>query len=62
MVTGELENELSALVERLKSGGTQQQCAELRERIAALRNAIAHRERNTVFMRDSFIDDEGNDD
>jgi hypothetical protein len=58
MVTGELENELSALVERLKSGGAQQQCAELRERIAALREAIAHRERNIAFVRDSFMDGE----
>lgn len=58
MVTGELENELSALVERLRFGGTQQQCAELRERIAALRDAIAHRERNVAFVRDSFIDGE----
>jgi hypothetical protein len=57
-MVNELENELSALVERLKSGGTQQQCAELRERIAALREAIAHRERNIAFVRDSFMDAE----
>jgi hypothetical protein len=57
-MVNELENELSALVERLKSGGTQQQCAELRERIAALRGAIAHRERNIAFVRDSFMDGE----
>jgi hypothetical protein len=58
MVTGDLENELSALVEQLRFGGTQQQCTELRERIAAVREAIAHRERNIAFVRDSFVDGE----
>jgi hypothetical protein len=58
MVNTKLEDELSALVERLKFGGTQQQCAELRARIEAVREAIAHRERNIAFVRDSFVDGE----
>jgi hypothetical protein len=53
-----LEDELSALVDRLRSGGTQQQCNELRERIASVREAIQHRERNIAFVRDEFVDDD----
>jgi hypothetical protein len=45
-MVSELENELSALVDQLRLGGTQQQCAELRAPIEAVREAIAHRERN----------------
>ena len=51
----ELEAELSALVEQF--GGAQQQCAELRERITAVREAIQHRERNIQFVTDAFTDD-----
>jgi hypothetical protein len=58
MVTGDLENELAKLVEQLRPGGTQQQCTELRARITAIREAIAHREKNIAFVRDDFIDGE----
>jgi hypothetical protein len=54
----DLEAQLVALTERLKFGGTQQQCAELREKIAAVREAIQHRERSITFVHDDFIDDE----
>jgi hypothetical protein len=57
-VVNKLEDELSALVERLKFGGTQQQTTELRERIAAVREAIQHRERNIQFVTDAFMDGE----
>jgi hypothetical protein len=36
-MVNELENELTALTDRLRFGGTQQQCAELRARIEAVR-------------------------
>lgn len=57
-MVNELENELTAPTDRLRFGGTQQQCAELRARIEAVREAIAHRERNIAFVRDSFVDGE----
>jgi hypothetical protein len=55
-VVSKLEDELSALAERLKFGGTQQQCTELREKIADVRNRIAQRSR-VVFVHDDFVDD-----
>jgi hypothetical protein len=56
-MTEVLEAELTALVERLKFGGTQAECTALRERIEAVRQEIKHRERNIAFVRDSFVDD-----
>jgi predicted secreted Zn-dependent protease len=53
-----LEDELAALVEQLKAGGTQAACEELRARIRSVRQAIEHRERNIAFVRDEFMDDE----
>jgi predicted secreted Zn-dependent protease len=57
-MVNELEAELSALIEQLRPGGPQAVCEALRARIAAVREAIAHRERNIQFVRDHFMDDE----
>jgi hypothetical protein len=53
-----LEDELSALVEQLRPGGPQAVCEALRARIAAVREAIQHRERNIQFVTDAFMDGE----
>jgi peptidoglycan hydrolase CwlO-like protein len=45
----DIEAELADLLERLKFGGTQQQCQELRARIDDVRREIEHRERNIAF-------------
>jgi predicted secreted Zn-dependent protease len=54
----QLEAELVRLTEALRPGGSQEQCESLRSRIANVRAAIEHRERNIAFVRDEFMDDE----
>jgi ribosome-interacting GTPase 1 len=53
----QLEAELAALVEELRPGGTQAHCEALRAKIAEVRRQIEHRERNTAFVRDTYMDD-----
>jgi hypothetical protein len=59
--TAALETELAALVEQLRPGGTQAICEALRQRIAAVRREIEHRERNVAFVHDPVTDEDIDD-